>query len=222
MTVVVVVCTHFVSSEILEQEDMQGIEIEGDARGIEIEGDATTPDVQNIPISQEEMKDLMQKMTEKPSKRVKNTVPRENVGPAKSLKDRTPLQQSLQNVKNWLWEEKKRKSRGLLQQPYTSWYQTTFTKVIFSTLVILGMFTQLVSWLAKRSLDYEKKYKAQQLKKAERIRNSSSSYSQGGNKVWRVGKRRSTKIPKIPLRIIKYYRVYASLAFLKTPPQYYK
>ena len=42
---------------------------------------------QNIPVSQEEMKELMRKMTEKPDDRKQNIIPRSQVEPPKSLKD---------------------------------------------------------------------------------------------------------------------------------------
>jgi hypothetical protein len=168
-----------------------GIENQFDVRGVEIKSGG---DQQNIPVSQEEMKDIMRKMTEKPSERKENLIPRSNVEPPKSLNDRTPLQQTTQNVKNWLWEEKKRRSRGLLQKAYTKWYQTTFAKCIFAAFVILGILMQGVSWLGNRSLKYEKKYKAQQARRVERQKNRP-----GRGLTWKIGKR-SSKVPKIPLK----------------------
>ena len=134
-------------------------------------------------------------MTEKSDDRKQNIIPRSQVEPPKSLKDRTPLEQNIQNVKRWLKEEKKRKSRGLLQKPYTKWYQTTFAKVIFVSVVSLGCLMQLVNWLKNRSLGYEKKYKAQQVRRAERQKKSRAERGMA----FRVGKR-STKVPKIPLK----------------------
>ena len=162
-----------------------------DVRGIEIKGSG---DQHNIPVDQEEMKDIMRKMTEKPSKRQENILHRSKVEPAKSLKDRTPLQQNLQSVKNWLWEEKKRRSRGLLQKAYTKWYQTTFAKCVFVVFVILGFLMQAVSWLGSRSLNYEKNYRAQQVRRAQRQENRP-----GRGVTWKIGKR-SAKVPRIPLK----------------------